>query len=169
MRGLRLSDGSFKLRTKYGIRELVDCLVPQISELYCVAHGDFLMYVSSEGRTLSDEECRRLDQEYERFLITRQDRKGTGIRDLTLFAPGFLERFRDYLYGDWTNFYLFATQVALAVVEPSTNTVPAECEIFLSCVDAAYWEVFANDQSFLARIQDRYPNAVSCKLSDKTS
>jgi hypothetical protein len=127
------------------------------------------MYVSPEGKTLSDEECGRLDQEYERFLITRQDRKGSEICDLTLFAPGFLERFRDYLYGDWTNFYLFATEVPLTIVEPWTNSLPTECEIFLSCVDAAYWEVFASDPSFLARIEDRYPNAMPCKLSDRTS
>jgi hypothetical protein len=104
MHGVRLDSRCFKEKTNFGIREIVDCLAAEISELYCAVHQNLLAYVSADGKVLSDAEGEKLDCDYERFLIEEQERNGAESRKLKLFGPGFLLRFRDYLYGDWNRF-----------------------------------------------------------------
>ncbi len=158
----------FKVRTEYGIREIVDCLAVEISELYCAVHQNSLAYVSPDGKMLSDAEGERLDRECERFLIEEQERNGAELRELKLFGPGFLLRFRDYLYGDWNRFYLLSETVPLGEIQLWSNHVPPQCEIFICCIDAAYWEVYARDAAVLERLKERFPEAVPRDLADKT-
>jgi hypothetical protein len=168
MEGLRLSQKCFTGRTEYGIRIIVDVLEPELSRLYCVTHEEFLMYLSGEGKALTDEQFEEVHKEYEHFLLEELERVGNSIRHLKLFDCGFLPRFRDYLSGDWTSFYLLSTRIPLAFIQPWSNQVPPECEIFISCVDAAYWEVYARDTSLLTRIKEYFPDTEGCKLQDKT-
>jgi len=168
MHGLVLPRQCFKVRTSYGIREIVDCLAAEISESYCAVHQHFLIYDSPEGKVLSDAESERLDRECERFLIEEQERNGAEIRDLKLFGPGFLLRFRDYLYGDWNRFYLLSEKVPLGEIQLGSNQVPPQCEIFICCVDAAYWEVYTRDTALLERLKERFPEAMPRNLADKT-
>lgn len=82
----------------------MDCLAPEISQLYCAAHGwPFVNYSSRAAKVLSEEEIQELERECERFLLEEEDTHlvGVEVRDLKLFEHGFLEMFRDYLYGDW--------------------------------------------------------------------
>jgi hypothetical protein len=162
MEGLRLTEKCFDGRTEAGIRSIVDILAPELAELYCVTHSDFLIY-SSGGKSLSDEECTKLDEEYGRFLLEE-----LSDRHLKLFDRGFLPRFRDYLYGDWTRFYLLSTRIPLATIQYCGNVVPPACRIFISDVDAAYWEVYVLDRSLLTRIKQKFPDAQQCRLEDKT-
>jgi hypothetical protein len=136
MEGLHLSQKCFPCRTEYGIRGIVDILAPELSQLYCITHKDFLEY-SLDGTALSDEQMEKLDEEYGHFLVEDLERVGNSVRDLKLFDRGFLPRFRDYLCGDWTDFYLLATRIPLTAVQPWGNKVPPECQIFISCMDAA--------------------------------
>lgn len=168
MLGVVLPRPCFKVRTRYGIREIVDCLAAEISELYCAVHQDFLIYHSSDGKVLSDAEGERLDGECERFLIEEQERNGAEIRELKLFGPGFLLRFRNYLSGDWNRFYLLSEKVPLGEIQLGNNQVLPQCEIFICCVDAAYWEVCARDAALLERLKKRFPEAVPSDLADKT-
>jgi hypothetical protein len=162
MEGLHLSKKCFPCRTEFGIRSIVDVLAPELSQLYCVTHQDFLIY-STGDKALGDEECKRLDEQYRHFLL---EEPGRG--DLKLFDRGFLPRFRDCLYGDWTDFYLLSTRIPVISIQPWDNNVPPNCQILISCVDAAYWEVYARDTSLLARIKEQFPDAEPCKLENKT-
>jgi hypothetical protein len=104
VQGLRLDSRCFKGKTSLGIQEIVDCLAPEISQLYCAAHGwPFVNYSSRAAKVLSEEEIQELERECERFLLEEEDTHlvGVEVRDLKLFEHGFLEMFRDYLYGDW--------------------------------------------------------------------
>jgi hypothetical protein len=162
MEGLHLSQKCFDGQTAYGIRSIVDVLAPELLQHYCVTHSDFLIYCDSGGKSLSDEECKRLNEEHDRFLLEELSN-----HHLKLFDRGFLPRFRDYLCGDWTRFYLISTRIPLATIQYWSNAVPLECGIFISCVDAAYWEVYALDPSLLAPIKEKFPDAQPCKLEDK--
>ena len=86
----------------------------------------------------NDEEGKKLDGEYASFLMEELDRVGRGIRDLKLFRPGFLQRFRDHLYGDWNSFYLLEAKIPLSTIPLGTNDLPCGCKILICCVDAAY-------------------------------
>ena len=163
MDGVHLSSNCFSGRTAYGIRNVVDALEPELSQLYCVVHGDFLEYSSLNGKALSDEEDNKLDDEYSRHLLAEHD-----SQELKLFDRGVLLRFRNYLCGDWTSFCLLSAKVALQTIEPWTNKIPAECEIFISCVDEGYWEVYARDDSLLLRLTERFSNCSPCNLEDKS-
>jgi hypothetical protein len=162
MEGLHLSQKCFDGRTEYGIRSIVDVLAPDLSQYYCATHRDFLIYCDSGGKSLTDEECKQLDEEHSRFLLDELSNQ-----HLKLFDRGFLPRFRDYLYGDWTGFYLLSARIPLATIKPWGNEVPPECQIFISDVDAAYWEVYALDPFLLNRIKEKFPDAQPCKLEDK--
>jgi hypothetical protein len=166
--GLHLAQKCFTCRTEHGIRVLVDVLGPELSQLYCVTHSDFLEYFSPDGKTLSDEECEKLNEQHTQFLLEEFASGGRAVADLKLFDRGFLLRFRNYLWGDWTDFYLLSTRIPLSAIQPWGNQVPPECQIFISCVDAAYWEVFARDTSLLARIKEHFPDAVPFELENKT-
>lgn len=168
MHGLRLDSGCFEGEPLLGIREIVDCLEPEIPQLYCVTHGDFLTYASSDS-SLSESAIRKLEREYDGMLIDELDRVGNSVRDLKLFRPGFLAKFRDHLYGDWTRFYLVEARVPLNTIEPWNNKVPSGCRILICCVDAAYWEVFVDSPALLARLKDTFAEAVLWPLDDKTT
>jgi hypothetical protein len=168
MHGLRLGSRCFKGKTSLGIREIVDCLAPEMSQLYCVTHGDFLIDFSV-GKFLSEAEDQKLRGEYNRMLLKKLDRVGNSRPDLKLFRPGFLEKFRDYLYGDWTRFYLLEATVPLSTIEPWSNGVPSGCQVLICCVDAAYWEVFVGSPELLTRLRETFAEAVPCLLQDKTA
>jgi hypothetical protein len=159
MYGLRLYSQCFGVKTTLGIRAIVDFLAPEISQLYCVIHGDYLMR-SSVGK----EEAERFDRDYNLFLM---EELGLENNDLKLFRPGFLQKFRDCLYGDWTRFYLLKATVPLSTIRPWSNELPAECEILICCVDAAYWEIFVNNPELFGRPREAFAEAVSCRLDDK--
>jgi len=167
MLGLRLNSECFKEKTSRGIREILNCLAPEIAGLYCVAHGEFLAY-SVGGKSCSEEEIERLDREYELFLLDSLDLVGTESRSLKLFQPGFLNNFREYLYGDWTRFYLLQEEISLSTIQPWANAIPAGCQVLICCVDAAYWCVFTNDQTVLSRLNETFAHAVPCQLEDTT-
>jgi hypothetical protein len=145
MHGIRLYSGCFQEKTSLGIREIVDCLAPGISQFYCVTHGAFLMY-SSGGKSCTREQIQKLDREYDLFLL---EQLGPTANDLKLFQRGFLQKFRDQSYGDWTRFYLLETRIALSTFQPWSNEVPYGCQILICCVDAACWEVFAASPALL--------------------
>jgi hypothetical protein len=168
MHGLLLPRQCFKARTRYGIREIVDGHAVEISELYRAVHQNFLIYGSPDGKSLSDAEGERLDRECGRFLIEEQEQSGAETRELKLFGPGFLPRFRDYLYGDWNRSYLLSKRVFLDEIQFWSNQVPPAREIFICCVDAAYGEVYARDAALLERLKERFPDAVPRDLADKT-
>ena len=165
MQGIRLYSRCFEGKTSLGVREIVDCLAPEISQFYCVTHGEFLMY-SSGGKSCSEEEIQKLDREYDLFLL---EQLGSIGNDLKLFQRGFLQKFRDYLYGDWTRFYLLGTRIALSAIQPWSNEVPSGCQILICCVDGAYWEVFADSPALLARLKDTFAEAMPCRLDEKTT
>jgi hypothetical protein len=169
MEGLRLSGKCFPYHARYGIRGIVDVLATELSRLYCITHQDFLEYCCLDGTALSDEVRKSLHEEYGRFLLGELATSGGEICDLKLFERGFLPRFRDYLYGDWTDLYLLPTAIPLAAVQPWSNDVPPACQIFISCVDGAYWEIYARDTLPLARIRKQFPDAEPCKLENKTA
>jgi hypothetical protein len=158
MRGYRLGPACFREKVRLGIREIVDCLTPEISQLYCAAHGQFLELLAS-----NDQESQTFDNEYAVFLLEELD-----SRELRLFRPGFLERFRDHLYGDWNSFYLLDVRSSFGSIQPWGNDLPAECKIFICCIDAAFWEVYSDDPGLLARLKERFNGAVGCLLQDKT-
>jgi len=168
MQGVRLFQNCFSVHTRDGIRNIVDCLVPEISQRYCVTHGEFLLFSTREGKTLSDEAVRSFDRKYEHFLMEQHYIAGSEIPNVKLFDRGFLESFRDCLYGDWNHFYLLTSKIPLNVIQLWSNNVPPGCDIFICCVDAAYWEVFVRDAALLERLKGRFPEAVPCNLEDKT-
>jgi len=145
-------------QTTYGIRRIIDVLAPEVSHLYCAIHKPFLIYDS-----LTEEQCSQLDGLYSKLLLEKSQE-----RDLRLFSPGFLLRFRDHIYGDWTDICLLTSRIPLSEISPDRSEVPHECEVFISCIDAAYWEVFARHKSILDRIGEEFPKAVPCKLQNKT-
>jgi hypothetical protein len=124
---------------------------------------------SSGGKSCNEEEIERLDREYNLFLLEELGHVGTELRDLKLFQRGFLQKFRNYLYGDWSRFYLLAAKTPLSTVQPWTIEVPTGCEILICCVDAAYWEVFVSSPVLLTRLRKTFAEAVPCRLGDKTT
>jgi hypothetical protein len=121
---------------------------------------------SSGGKSCSEAEIQKLDREHDLFLL---EQLGSIGNDLKLFQRGFLQKFRDYLYGDWTRFYLFETRIALSTIQPWSNEVPSGCQILICCVDAAYWEVFAESYALLARLKDTFAETMPCRLDEKTT
>ena len=158
MHGLRLKQNCFRGPVRCGIRQIVDALHEEMSQLYCASKGDFLEYDA-----LTDGEMRTLDGLYEGFLLQKI---GFARDDLSLFDRGFLVRFRDYLYGDWTDFYLLTEPIPLDSFRPETNRVPDKCRILVRCIDAGLWEVFATERSVLNRIQQQFPEADPCNLAE---
>ena len=167
MEGLHLSEKCFPDKAAYGIRSIVNVLAPELSQMYCVTHKDFLEYSLPGGKALSDEEYGNLSEQYAGFLLEEVDRVGNSVQDLKLFERGFLTKFRDYLYGDWTDFYLLAKRIPLTLLQPWSSQLPPECQILISCIDQAYWEVYARDTSVLARIKEQFPRAEPCRLENK--
>jgi hypothetical protein len=121
---------------------------------------------SSRGKSLSEVEIQRLDREYDQYLLEELGRVGTEVRDLKLFQPGFLHRFRDYLYGDWTRFYFLEVKIPLSTIQPWSKELPSGCQILACCADAAYWEVFVCTSTLLARLKDTFAEAIACRFDD---
>lgn len=126
------------------------------------------MYFSG-GKSLGEAEEQKLRREYNRMLLKKLDRVENSIRHLKLFQRGFLQKFRDFLYGDWNHFYLLEAKIPLSTIEPWTNKVPSGCQILICCVDAAYWEVFVESHALLVRLKETFAAAIPCRLEDKTT
>lgn len=159
MRGLRFYSQSFTVKTVYGIREIIDCLAPEISQLYCLTQGEFLF----GGHSVKGVE--EVEDKYTEFLLEDQNPDGFGLK---LFKPGFLTTFRDYLFGDWTDFYLVDAVIPLGGLKLWGNKIPEGCKIFISCIDGAYWEVFTEQQELLTRLNTRLPGGMQLMLEEKS-
>jgi hypothetical protein len=69
--------------------------------------------------------------------------------------------------GTGTASNLLSEKVPLGEIRLWTNHVPPQCEIFICCIDAAYWEVYARDETLLERLKERFPEALPRDLADK--
>jgi hypothetical protein len=47
------------------------------------------------------------------------------------------------------------------------GNLPEDVEVYFSCTDAAYWEVYAKDEATLCLVKEVFPDAEECSLGEK--
>lgn len=166
MNGLRIrsskpwrdDDAAWSL--EYRFDDLFRSIEPLRDDLFWVLDTDFLHSKGPSAEVFDEVADRDLLE-----LVLFHDESN----DWNLVArPPFLRRFSPFFPNDWLD-------IAGTVGCPSGPGVPAlskawveaEAEIYFSCIDGAYWEVYARDEEILKRVARAFPQAESCLLSAK--
>lgn len=146
MRGLRVRDKNFAL--------LVAPIAHLLVEYYWVLDDVTFARESAAGRLFDEDRYgRAVLQEAGGFKLVGKD---------------FLSEFAEFLLGDWDSIYGLKRRVDVAGFAGFSNgTLPDVVGVFFSCVDAAYWEAYAEDEEILRLVARAFPDAEPCSLSAK--
>lgn len=142
------------LRIRNRLSELIAPISQLVTDYFWVL--DNVMFVhQSAGGSLFDE------RKYSESILQES-------QPLVLIDKDSLLEFAEFIQGDWDSIYGLRGPVDLAgFAGLGCGTLPGAVEIYFSCVDAAYWEVFARDEELLRLMKWRFPDAEECSLGEK--
>lgn len=145
MKGLRI-------RTRFD--ELMAHISHRVSGYYWVLEGVTFVHRGASGRLF--------DERRYRGSVLQQ------TPSLVLLDRGSLPVLAEFILGDWDEIYGLRERVELAAFRGySSGAIPEGVEVYLSCTDAAFWEVFARDEDLLLRLKRAFPEAEECVLSER--
>ncbi|MBI3037827.1 hypothetical protein HYY75_02075 [bacterium] len=84
-----------------------------------------------------------------------------------LMRKGFLEDFGKYIITDWNQLAgVKHPEVFKKLVEFNKEFVKENCDIFLSCVDGAYWDVFVRNPAAKKKLADFFVDSEEILICD---
>ena len=142
------------LRIRTRLYELMAPISQRISGYYWVLEGVTFVHRGASGR-LFDE------RSYGASILQQS-------QSLVLLDRGSLPGLAEFIPGDWDSMYGLRERVELAAFRGySSGAEPESVEVYFSCVDAAFWEVFARDEDLLLLLKRAFPEAEECLLSER--
>ena len=130
MYGLRLPD-------KIELGQIVQMIKGHISDYYWVFENEVMV------KQTDDQD--RIDKFFQRMRDPQQTR-------------GLISDNADLIKGDWDNF-CGAPTIPPKGIAFSKQLVEDWAQIYFSCIDAAFWEVYAKDKGLLEKIKSGFPGS----------
>ena len=145
MKGLRI-------RTRF--YELMAVISHRVSGYYWVLEDVTFVHHGASGRLFDERRYRESVLQQSQSLVLLDSESLTGLAE--------------FILGDWDSIYGLRERVELAAFSGySSGVAPETVEVYLSCTDAAFWEVFARSEDLLLVLKRAFPEAEECLLSDR--
>ncbi len=103
------------------------------------------------------------DNNYDKLFLAEKE------FHVRLSAKGFLNSYSKYIQGDWDDIIGINNLDYFSKYGSCGKWVFVEqyADIYFSCIDAAYWEIYLRDFELLENIKAIFPCSVECELKDK--
>lgn len=157
---IRFPHGAGKMDGTFALLPIFEPFRAVVSPLYWVVNG-----VTYDGPAFADAVAD--DDDNDTFYRDRDGFLMAELGDIRLMRPGFLAWAAPYVGGDWDEILGVARPPAsLDTGVLDRDRIDSEGEIYFSCVDAAFWSVFARDATLLDRLVERFPESYRVALQD---
>lgn len=152
----------------FAFGELAEPILPDIQDFYCGLYGA-MFYAGDDEASFPDDD--ELESYFELVAGTPlpPDNEEV-IWDVGWLQPGRLSVLARFIKEDWTDIVLVTSPPAYRRSEVwfgDKEWLENHAEVFFSCIDAAYWEVFARSQSVLDKIHGAFPESRPMTLEQK--
>lgn len=142
------------LRVRTSFANLIAPIARLVQRYYWVLEDVMFVHQSAAGRIFD---------EIEYDEATLQERN-----QLRLMDKKFLSKAAEFVQGDWDSIYGLTEPIDLATFKGfGEGNLPEDVEVYFSCTDAAYWELYAKDEATLCLVKEAFPDAEECLLSEK--
>jgi hypothetical protein len=146
IKGKALTDNNIQYRIDYQFRALVSPISELIKDMYWILED--AIFESQEN-----------DSEFNSYVIQTFPNDSDRI---ILCEKGFLYNFSKFLIPDNTDIYGFTKRVNLWEALDRWGNIKqefilSEVDVYFSCIDAAYWEVYSRYDNILKKIEDKFP------------
>jgi hypothetical protein len=174
MKGLKIAGGR-KRRTPhdcalgYSFRDLVEPIQASLSEFCWALQGTQVFVAEASGETLPHDDVLDAMFELQPGVPAPQD-VDTAVWEAAWLKPGCLEKLAALVVGDWTDIVgvSYPPHWSRAAVRPDDNVWLAKnASVYFACIDAAFWEVYAQDQGILETLMAVFPESEPRALKDK--
>jgi hypothetical protein len=143
------------LRVRCSFADLITPIAHLVAErYYWVLENVLFVHQSAAGRIFDE-------IEYDEATLQESNQ-------LRLMDKKFFPKAAEFVQGDWDSIYGLMEPIDLATFKGfGEGNLPEDVEIYFSCTDAAYWEVYAKDEATLCLVNEVFPAAEECSLGEK--
>ncbi|NIP39064.1 MAG: hypothetical protein GWO07_10240 [Candidatus Dadabacteria bacterium] len=128
--------------------DILQNIEEMVSELYWAHTG----IIYSFPESLTQEQYERVKRELEEYLL-HEDK----ARSRHYMHRGFIENFGQYIFSDWIELAGYDDIEKLKTFDPTDSSVVEEnAVVFIRCVDAAFWVVYANNQEIINILENSF-------------
>ncbi|MBN1903958.1 MAG: hypothetical protein JW927_02570 [Deltaproteobacteria bacterium] len=135
-------------RIDYGFHELIEPVRDGIKDYYWILDNQDFKY-------FSDYENKYDELIIEESQLTRLTRKG--------FIPDYAK----YIIQEWGQIYGIKDKLSIATINLNKDFIKKTVDIYFSCIDGAYWEVYARNAEIIEKIRKEFPFSKSIALGEK--
>lgn len=148
-----------RFKEKLQLEEIITPISDLINGFYWILNSVEFKNQASDGTYFIDWE-----KNYDKLVVEQLD-----SQFIRLVVPGFFPKYAKYVIGDWDMIVGVKDRISLKglIKGIQNNWIEENGEIYLSCVDAAYWEIYGKNQELLMKIKKEFPNSIECFLDEK--
>ena len=136
-------------RIDYGFEELIAPIQGFIDNFYWILGNQDFTYFED------------LSNKYDEIII--EESKNL----LRLTKRGFVTEYAKHVIPDWGRIYGIKERIVLSAIKINDEFVEKNVEIYFSCVDGAYWEIYAKNRDIIKMLCERFPFSEPITLADK--
>ena len=153
----------------YSFQDLLQPIEAPLRDLCWALQGTQVFVAEADGVALPDEDALEAMFDLAPGLPAPREPE-VALWDVAWLKPGCLERLAPLIVGDWTDIVgvLHPPAWSRASVRPDDNSwLEQNASVYFACIDAAFWEVYAQDERILERLALAFPASEGRVLKDK--
>ena len=132
----------------YGFEELIEPVRDQICAYYWILENQNFEYFSD------------YENKYDKLIIEES-------RLTRLTRKGFIPDYAKYIIPDWGQIYGIKDRLSIVTINLDKNFIEKAVDLYFSCIDGAYWEVYSRNVEIIEKIRKEFPLSKSITLADK--
>jgi len=154
----------------YHFDELISPISHLITDYHWLLNQVIFNHVAYDGDTFDDYE-----NKYDKIIIQTEE-----TFHIELTAKGFLNKYAKFIQGDWDAIYGLRNPINIKdlikykrilwwnrkILNIDKTFIENNSEIYFSCVDAAYWEIYSKNEEILNIFAEKFPNHQRINLNN---
>lgn len=159
MKGLKVINDEDK---GYQFCELIKPIEKYIKEYYWIIteSSSSISFYTKDGQKFKDWE-----NKYNEIVL-----KSNYEKDIKLLTKGFMNKYANFIVGDWTEIYAINKLTELNEIDDydfNKSKIKKNAEIYFSCIDAGFWEIYSKEKVILDLIKKEFYLSRDINLLDK--
>jgi hypothetical protein len=169
IKGLRIRGKGYPKKSHYRIDynfpELISPVSDLIANYYWIIEDPIFIQELPNGDKFDD-----LQEKYSEIVL--QDFPADSPPHFMLCIRGFLNKYGKFILPDNQRIFGLREKIDLSDALNSVKLnvkksfISQNVEVFFSCNDAAYWEVYSIHSEILQRVKDKFPSSEEITLND---
>jgi hypothetical protein len=133
--------------------EVISPVVHLVSGCYWIVSGCLFLESAPTGERFEE-------GEFQGLVVERQGQR-------RLVRPGFLAKYARLVGNDWCHLLGLTEPVALRGLDIDEAFLSTRVRVYVTCVDAVYWELFSSEQEILRLTRGAFPGATECPFGGR--